>query len=76
LEGFQNSLSEARREAESNPSLENNNNLQRDKAKFLKTKIQSRRTSWREKTASLNLEKDGTKLWKLTKQMNDEAGSE
>jgi hypothetical protein len=28
LEGLQNSLSEARREAESNPSLENNNNLQ------------------------------------------------
>jgi ribonuclease HI len=69
-------LSEARREAENNPSLENNNNLQQAKAKFLKAKIQARRTSWREKTASLNLEKDGTKLWKLTKQMNDEAGSE
>jgi len=74
LGGNQNSLSEARREAESTPSLENNNNFQQAIAKFLKAKIQARQTSWREKTASLNLEKDGTKLWKLTKQLNDEAG--
>lgn len=38
--------------------------------------MQARRKSWWEKTAFLNLEKDGTKLWRLTKQLNDEGGSE
>ena len=42
--------------------------------RFLRYKLQARRKSWRNKTASLNLEKDGTctKLWRLTKQLNNE----
>ena len=65
-------LSAAREEAEAHPSQENNIQLQERKAKFLKIKLESKRKSWREKTASLNLERDTTKLWKLTKALNDE----
>ncbi|XP_053381988.1 uncharacterized protein LOC128549381 [Mercenaria mercenaria] len=76
LEGLQEELSEARREAETQPSQTNNIKLQKVKAKFLRAKIQARRESWKEKTASLNLERDSTKLWKLTRQLDDEGGSE
>ena len=30
------------------------------------------RTSWHEKTENLNMEKDGEKLWNLTRQLNGE----
>ena len=69
LERLDEELSAARREAETNPLQDNNNHLQHTKASFLRYKLQARRKSWRNKTASLNLEKDGTKLWKLA---NDE----
>ena len=72
LQGLQDELSEARRTAEDHPSAENNTKLQQAKAKFLRHKLQASRRSWREKTASLNLEKDGRKLWRLIKQLNDE----
>jgi ribonuclease HI len=72
LQELQEDLEDARKKAEENPSQENQNHLQKTKAKFLKQKLQAIRRSWREKTASLNLEKDGEKLWKLTKQLNDE----
>ncbi len=71
LEVLQEDLSYARLDAETTPSQENNITLRQAKAKFLKAKIQARRTSWKEKIASLNMEK----LWKLTKQLNDEGGS-
>ena len=41
----------------------------------MKGKIQEKRRSFREKTASLDMEKDGRKLWKLTKQINYENSS-
>ena len=72
LQELEDALSEARRQAEVNPSQENNIRLQQVKAKFLKTKLHARRRSWRDKTSSLNFEKDGRKLWSLTKQLNDE----
>lgn len=72
LEELQNKLSEARVEAESNPSQEANLSLQHAKAKFLRCKLEAQRKSWRRKTASLNLERDGRKLWRLTKQLNDD----
>ena len=59
-------------EAETNPSQDNHNHLQHTKARFLRYKLQARRKSWRNKSASFNLEKDDTKLWRLTKQLNDE----
>ena len=65
-------LSACRRESETNPSQDNHNHLQHTKARFLRYKLQASWKSWINKTASLNLEKDGTKLWRLTKQLNDE----
>ena len=75
LQELEDALSEARREAEVNPSQENNIRLQQAKAKFLKKKLHAIRRSWREKTSSLNFEKDGSKLWRLTKQLNEENSS-
>nr|KAG5706601.1 hypothetical protein BaRGS_005671 [Batillaria attramentaria] len=72
LQTLQDDLNEARTRAEEQPSQENHERLQQAKAKFLRTKLEATRRSWREKTAALNMEKDGTKLWKLTKQLNDE----
>ena len=42
------------------------------KAKYMKTKLESTRRSWRETTAGLNMERDTTRLWRLTKALNDE----
>ncbi|CAC5398866.1 unnamed protein product [Mytilus coruscus] len=61
-----------RDEAESNPSQENNIKLQQSKAKHLRTKLECQKRGWREKTSSLNMAKDTTKLWNLTKTLNDE----
>ena len=72
LQELQDDLEAARTNAETSPSQENHLRLQEAKAKFLKGKLHAVRTSWREKTASLNLEKDGRQLWRLTKQLNDE----
>ena len=65
-------LTEARREAETNRNRENHIKLQETKAKFLRTKLENRRKTWREKTANLDMEKDTRKLWNLTKALNDE----
>ncbi|CAG2193511.1 unnamed protein product [Mytilus edulis] len=65
-------LTRAREEAESNPSQKNNIKLQQSKAKHLKTKLECQRRGWREKTSSLNIEKVTTKLWNLTRALNDE----
>ena len=72
LQSLQDELNEARTKAEEQPSQENHERLQQAKAKFLRTKLEATRRSWREKTAALNMEKDGRKLWKITKQLNDE----
>jgi hypothetical protein len=67
-------LTRTREEAETNPSQENNIKLleSKFKAKHLRTKLECQRRGWREKTTSLNMEKDTTKLWNLTKTLNDE----
>ena len=75
LQDLQDAMSEAGAAAEANPSQESNTKLQQAKAKFLRHKIRACRRGWREKTASLNFEKDGRKLWKLTKQLRDEENS-
>ena len=74
LQELEDNMTEARREAETNPSEQNNIKLQASKATFLRHKLQAQRRSWRDKTSSLNMEKDGRKLWRLTKQLNDESG--
>ena len=72
LQQLQDEMTEARNKAEATPTDENHIQLQQTKASFLKAKVLARRKGWREKTAALNLEKDGKKLWRLVGQLNDE----
>ena len=72
LQDLETKLNNARSLAESQPSDEHQIKLQEAKAKFLRTKIQAKRQSWRSKTASLNMEKDGRKLWRLVGAINDD----
>ena len=60
--------------AEYVPTSENNTALKQINVKFIRARNDARRKSWISKTADLNTEKDGKKLWRLTKQLND-AGS-
>jgi hypothetical protein len=41
-------------------------------AKYKRTLNANTRNSWREKTESLNLDRDGNKLWRLVKTLNNE----
>ena len=72
MQATHDTLTKARKEAELKPSQENNIKLQQYKAKHLRTKKECKRKGWREKTASLDMEKDTKKLWNLTKELNDE----
>ena len=72
LQQLQDEMSEARNKAETSPTDQNHLQLQQTKARFLKAKVQAIREGWREKTAALNFEKDGKKLWRLVGQLNDE----
>ena len=64
-------LTSKREQAESNPGQRQNIELQKAKAKYIKTKLESARKGWREKTGGLNMEKE-TQVWNLLKAMNDE----
>ena len=57
---------------EENPFVDNNVAMKAVTAKYRSSYLQAARSSWREKTESLNLDRDGNKLWKLTKAMNNE----
>ena len=72
LNNKHNELTAARNLADVAPSIENNTALKQANAKFIKTRNEARRSSWMKKTASLNMETDSNKLWRLTKQPNDE----
>ena len=73
LQELEDDLNKARDDAEKEPNDGNTIKLQKAKAKFLKTKLIAKRKAWRSKTGSLNMEKDTTALWKLTKSLNEEA---
>ena len=68
LDKLHNELNTARDVAESEPTSENNTALKQVNAKFIRARNDARRKSWISKTADLNMEKDGKKLWRLTKQ--------
>ena len=72
LKELEENMNEAREKAEKEPSQANTIQLQHAKAKFLKTKLEAKRRSWRQKTSELNMEKDQTALWRLTKCLNEE----
>ena len=66
LDKLHNELNTARDVAESEPTSENNTALKQVNAKFIRARNDARRKSWISKTADLNMEKDGNKLWRLT----------
>ena len=72
LQQLEDKVTRAREEVENNPTVENNIAFKASSAKCRKEYIQAARTSWREKTESLNMEKDSNKLWKLARSLNDE----
>ena len=72
LNNKHNELTKARNLADVTPSIENNTALKQTNAKFIMTRNGARRSSWVKKTASLIMETDSNKLWRLTKQLNDE----
>ena len=57
---------------EENPTIENNISLKAKTAKLKKETLSAMRSSWNEETSTLNLEKDGNKLWTLVKSLNSE----
>ena len=69
---LQKDLDKARDVMERNPS--NCNVIEHNKARaaFIKEKLTQQKRSWHEKTASLNMEEDSSKLWSLTKILNEE----
>ena len=73
LDTLHKQLSEARVTMEQQPTAENTTRHNNLKEKFKKTKVQELRNSWNEKTASLSLEKDTGKLWRLTKTLSEDA---
>ena len=72
LQEMENSLTEARERAERQPSTENNMPLKEAAAKFRLTSSKAARKSWKEKTESLNFDKEGSKLWRLAKTLSND----
>ena len=65
-------LTTAREQLERNPSPENNIAYSKARCEFEEEKTKQVCKSWQEKTASLNMERDTTKLWRLTKTLNED----
>ena len=65
-------LEKARDEMEHLPTNENVMAHNKARALFTQEKLKATRTSWHEKTASLNMEKDMTGLWNLTRALNND----
>ena len=65
-------VTRARELVEENPTIENNISLKAKTARLKKETLSAMRSSWNKKTSTLNLEKDGNKLWSLVKSLNSE----
>jgi len=75
LAKLQENLNKARDMMEKYPTDENVAEYNKIKTAYIKEKLTQTRKSWHEKTATLNLERDTTKLWNLTKTLNEETPS-
>ena len=75
LQHLEEEVSAAREKVERDPTIENNINLKAKTASYKKAFIQAARNSWKKKTESLNLDRDGNKLWRLARMINDEKTS-
>ena len=72
LEHLHNETIKARNLAEKSPTIENNIQLKAANATFRKEYLSTTRKSWHEKTEKLNVDRDGHKLWKIAKSLNQE----
>ena len=72
LDDLRKQVCDAREQMEKQPSTDNIANHYKLKDTFEQKKVNQIQESWREKTSSLNLEKDTTKLWQLTNLLNDD----
>ena len=75
LQELEDKLSNARDDAENNPGIESNIALKEAHVMYKNKHAEEAKNSWIKKTESLNFDKDGRKLWKLTKALNDENSS-
>ena len=66
------SQAQAREGVEGYTTEENNNALKASAGKQRQTFIQGARRSWHEQIEQLNMDKEGNKLWKLARVLNDE----
>ena len=73
LQEIEDNLIEARKRVEEIPTTENNILLKEAAAKYKLTSSKAARKSWKEKTESLNFDKDGSKLWKIAKTLSNES---
>ena len=62
----------ARVEAEQHPTVQNNVHLKASEAKCKKAYIHAARSSWRQKTNELKMDRDGKKICDLIRAMDDE----
>ena len=60
---------------ESSPSDQSTEEYSKGRAEFTGEKLLQKKKQWYQKTASINLEKDSSKLWNLTKVLNEEVPS-
>ena len=74
LEQLHEKLDSAREDMEQSPTPENIQRHHSARESFNQQKKAETQRSWNEKTSSLNMEKDTTKLWNLTKTLNEDAG--
>ena len=72
MEDVENKVNKARKDVEENPSIDSNIKLKETTARLRRETISTQRKGWQEKTASLNLEKHGGKVWNLMEQLNGE----
>ncbi|GFR91032.1 RNA-directed DNA polymerase from mobile element jockey-like [Elysia marginata] len=73
LQTLNEEVTEARDNVEKEPSVDNNIRLKAKTARFRRESNTAVRNSWHKKTAQLNLEKDGQKLWRLIRSLNGES---
>ena len=70
LDSLYKALDQAREKMESSPTNASVQAHSKAKAQYTRARTQATKNSWHEKTASLNMEKDKTGLWNLTRALN------
>ena len=72
LEALNEDVTKCRENVERNPTEQNIVAYKASEARLKRKTIMTTRAAWQEKTGSLDFDKEGRKLWKLTKALNGE----